>query len=72
MSTSLRRCNRTEPRIFADFYGSKPHLKNWIGEDLCESVADLFQYDFQKKYAVMPVPTSTTNVRIHFCGIFRA
>lgn len=38
-----------------------------------ESVADLpFQYDFQKKYTVMPAPTSTTNIRIHFCGIFSA
>ena len=30
------------------------------------------QYDFQKKYAVMPAPTSTTNMRIHVCGIFSA
>ena len=31
-----------------------------------------FQYDFQKKYTVIPAPTSTTNIRIHDCGIFCA
>ncbi len=29
------------------------------------SVATVFQYDFQKKYTVIPAPTSTTNIRIH-------
>ena len=31
-----------------------------------------FQYDFQKKYTVIPAPTSTTNQRIHACGNFCA
>lgn len=30
------------------------------------------QYDIQKKYTVIPAPTSTTKARIHACGSFMA